>query len=113
MKLLLDQNISFRLVSKIHDTFPESAQVRQLGIEGYSDIDIWNYAKKHSYTIVTFDADFYDISSLKGHPPKIIWLRTGNTTTNFLANLLISKSNIIQSFIESEAYKESACLEIN
>jgi predicted nuclease of predicted toxin-antitoxin system len=38
MKLLLDQNISFRLVSKIRDIFPEAQQVRQLGIENHSDI---------------------------------------------------------------------------
>jgi predicted nuclease of predicted toxin-antitoxin system len=62
---------------------------------------------------VTFDADFYDISSSKGHPPKIIWLRTGNTTTTFLASLLASKAMIIKSFIVDEAYRKIACLEIN
>lgn len=112
MKLLFDQNISFRLINKIQPYFPEVKQVRQLGLENDLDIDIWQYAKEFEYTIVTFDSDFYDISNLKGHPPKIIWLRTGNTTTNFLAELIIAKNSIIEEFIFNDNYKEIACLEI-
>ena len=62
MKLLFDQNISFRIVNKISHHFPESNQVRQLGLEDSTDIEIWNYAKKNGFTIVTFDTDFFDYS---------------------------------------------------
>ena len=58
MKLLLDQNISFRVVKDIQLNFPNSEQVRRLGLESTSDIKIWEYAKSNSYTIVSFDADF-------------------------------------------------------
>ncbi len=112
MKLLFDQNISFRLISKIVSVFPEAKQVRQLEIENYPDIDIWEFAKVNGYTIVTFDADFLDISNLKGHPPKIVWLRFGNTTTDLLAQLIIEKRSIIEEFITSKHYSEFACLEI-
>ena len=112
MKLLFDQNISFRVISKITDLFPEAKQVRQLGIENDLDIDIWQFAKENNYTIVTFDSDFYDISNLKGHPPKIIWLRIGNTTTNFLAQIISSKANLIKEFIQNDEYLEITCLEI-
>lgn len=112
MKILFDQNISFRIVSKISDCFPEAKQVRLLNIENYSDIDIWNFAKENEYTIVTFDSDFFDISSIKGHPPKIIWLRFGNTTTNYLAGIINSKKEIIKDFITKNEYQEIACLEI-
>jgi len=112
VKLLFDQNISFRIISKVIDYFPEAKQVRQLGIENDLDIDIWYFAKKYDYTIITYDSDFYDLSNLKGHPPKIIWLRIGNTTTNFLAEIIISKNAIIKDFINKEEYKEIACLEI-
>ncbi|MFN4233950.1 MAG: DUF5615 family PIN-like protein [Bacteroidia bacterium] len=60
MRLLFDQNISFRIVEKIRDYFPLAAQVRTLGIENNTDIQIWKFAKDHNYTIVTFDADFFD-----------------------------------------------------
>ncbi|TDE43989.1 hypothetical protein E0I26_10235 [Flavobacterium rhamnosiphilum] len=112
MSLLFDQNISFRIISKIEANFPEAKQVRQLGIENYSDVEIWKFAKENKFTIVTFDADFFDLSNFKGHPPKIIWLRFGNTKTDFLADIINSRNSIIKDFIGSAAYSEIACLEI-
>jgi predicted nuclease of predicted toxin-antitoxin system len=112
VKLLFDQNISFRIISKIKKNFPEAKQVRQLGIENYSDIEIWKFAKENQYTIVTFDADFFDLSNLKGHPPKIIWLRFGNTKTDFLADIINTRKSIIEDFINTPEYSEIACLEI-
>lgn len=112
MKLLFDQNISFRILSKIKVNFTDAKQVRQLGIKNYSDIEIWKFAKENEFTIVTFDADFYDLSNLKGYPPKIVWLRFGNTKTDFIADIINSKNLIIKDFISSPAYSEIACLEI-
>ena len=112
VKLLLDQNISFRVVRKISFVFPEAKQVRELGLENFSDQDIWRFARDHDFAIVTFDADFYDLASLMGHPPKIIWLRTGNTCTDDIAQLLMNKAEDIESFITHRDYLEVACLEI-
>jgi len=112
VKLLFDQNISFRILSRINENFPEAKQVRELEIENYSDIQIWKFAKENNYTIVTFDADFFDLANLKGHPPKIIWLRFGNTKTDFLAETLNLRNLIIKDFILSKEYAEIACLEI-
>ena len=77
MRLLLDQNISFRLVSKLEHDFPGTCQVKSLRLANSTDKEIWEYAKIHDFIILTFDADFYDFSVVWGHPPKIIWLRTG------------------------------------
>lgn len=112
MKLLFDQNISFRIIKKIETLFPNSNQVRQLGIENYSDNKIWKYAKDNDFSIVTFDADFFEISNLKGHPPKIIWLRTGNLTTNNIVEIIISKKEILADFLQNPLYEEISCLEI-
>ena len=112
MSLLFDQNISFRIISKIETNFPEAKQVRQPGIKNHSDLEIWKYAKENKFTIVTFDADFFDLANLKGHPPKIIWLRFGNTRTDFLADLLNSKNLLIKDFINSNEYSQIACLEV-
>ena len=113
MKLLFDQNISFRIISKISLNFPEAKQVIQLGIENYSDIEILEFAKENKYTIITFDADFYDLSTLKEFPPKIIWLRFGNTKTEFIANKINSRYSLFKDFINAREYSEIACLEIN
>ncbi len=88
MKLLFDQNISFRIVNKIQSIFIDTNHVKAIGLEDSSDIEIWNYAKANGFAIVTFDADFADIANIKGCPPKIIWLRTGNTTTNNIIEIL-------------------------
>lgn len=112
MRLLFDQNVSFRIISKLADIFPEARQVRQLNIENYSDAEIWEFARQNNYTIVTFDADFFDLSSLKGHPPKIIWLRFGNSPTDLIAQVIYSKAQIIKDFVLDHNYREIACLEI-
>jgi len=112
MKLLFDQNISFRIIKKIEGYFQDARQVRAIGLEGKSDTNIWTFCKENNYSIVTFDADFFDMSVLKGHPPKIIWIRSGNTSTHTLAELLINNKDIIQKFLNSDEWKEIGCLEL-
>jgi predicted nuclease of predicted toxin-antitoxin system len=113
VKLLFDQNISFRVVNRILNSFPEARHVSELGLQKAFDKQIWDYSRDNRYSIVTFDADFYDLVTLLGHPPKIIWLRLGNTSTINLATILISHSEIINSFLSDPAYQEIACLEID
>jgi len=76
------------------------------------DFEIWEYARNNDYSIVTFDSDYYDISVISGHPPKVIWIRTGNLTTKEIAQLLINKKESIERFLESDDFKDISCLEI-
>ena len=112
MKLLIDQNISFRIIKKIQPFFPNSKHISDLGLKDFSDTEIWNYAKTNRFAIVTFDADFVDIANIKGISPKIIWLRTGYLTTNSIVKLLKNHQLIINTFLKNSNYKEIACLEI-
>lgn len=88
MKLLFDENLSSKLPGLISAMFPGSAHVRQCGLLGLPDEDIWDYARVNGFTIVTKDSDFQQRSLLYGHPPKIIWLRTGNCTHEQLLRLV-------------------------
>lgn len=88
MKLLLDQNISRKLVKELGDLFPGSNHVYLLGLHKASDEDIWNYARDNGFTIVTQDSDFNERSLVYGYPPKVIWLRTGNISTQNIKQLL-------------------------
>jgi predicted nuclease of predicted toxin-antitoxin system len=89
MKLLLfDQNISPRLVERLADIYPESVHVYLIGLGDANDIEIWEYAKKNDYMIVTKDADFSELGVVKGFPPKVIWIRRGNCTTKDIENIL-------------------------
>ena len=50
MKLLFDQNISHRLISRIQDILPNSKQVRELNLENSTDREIWGFAKENGFT---------------------------------------------------------------
>jgi len=113
MKLLLDQNISFRITTKIQDLFPGSKQVKDLGLENSKDSFLWNYAKENNYCIVTFDGDFYDLGLIKGSSPKVIWLRLGNTSTQNIEIVFRKNYELIKTFLTDPNYKEIGCLEIN
>ncbi len=88
MKLLFDQNLSFRLCSRVTDLFPDSAQVRQIGLDRATDREIWDHAGSNGFSIVTQDSDFANLATLLGPPPKVIWLRCGNQPTNVIEKLL-------------------------
>ena len=102
MTLLFDQNVSSKIAKQLEDTFPGAQQVRHLGLEDASDIEIFEYAKRNGYAIVTFDSDFVDLNVLKGFPPKIIWLRTGNLSTKSIAELMNKNVVAIRNFLQSE-----------
>ena len=90
MKLLFDAQLSFKLVKKLSAPFPNSLHVSQTGMpQPASDIAIWQFARNHDFTIVTYDEDYYDFLNLYGSPPKVVWLRFGNASTNFVAQKLI------------------------
>jgi predicted nuclease of predicted toxin-antitoxin system len=110
LKLLFDQNISYKAVKKIEKTFPGSEQVKRLGLENYSDKEIWTFARDKEFSIVTFDSDFFDLNTLYGTPPKIIWIRMGNLLTIDLCNLLIKKSELIIEYIDNPNI--TGCLQI-
>jgi len=112
VKLLFDQNISFRIVKKIEHFLPECSQVRLLGLDNCKDSEIWEFARDNAYSIVTFDTDFYDISLIKGTPPKIIWLRIGNTSTQHIVDCLQMNIELIKTFLHHSDYSQLACLEI-
>ena len=109
MKLLFDQNISFRVLRSLPDSFSDCRQVRSEGLQNRDDVEIWQYAKVNGFTIVTFDADFFDLSILRGFPPKVIWLRTGNLTTSEIAELMILNFSNITTFIN---HSDQSCLDI-
>jgi predicted nuclease of predicted toxin-antitoxin system len=109
MKLLFDQHLSHKLVRRLADLFPDSTQTRLLGLGTTDDKVIWEYAKQHGCTVVTLDADYYDISLLRGHPPKLIWLRCGNQKTAFLEKMLRDHYTKI---VEFEKDTTTGCLDI-
>ena len=100
MKLLLDQNLSYRIIKSLLPAYPQSTQVKLLEMGQSTDKEIWQYARHHDYAIVTLDADFHEYSLLWGGPPLIIWLKCGNQSKQVILNKLLDKQIVIEQAAE-------------
>ena len=98
MKLLLDANVSWRLATRLKLHFNDCLHVDHVDLAvPAKDIEIWSYALSNHFIIVTNDEDFVNLLNVKGFPPKIILLKTGNQSNNYIEALLIKHKSDIQS----------------
>ncbi len=96
MKLLFDQNLSPQLCEKLKDLFPGSSHVHLCGLGGAKDLEIWEFAKNEGFNIVSKDADYGELSTTLGDPPKVIWVRRGNCTTAQMEELIRADVDFIR-----------------
>lgn len=105
MKLLLDANLSWRLTKKLKPHFEDCLHVDFIGLSSPAfDIDIWKYALANDLIIVTNDDDYLNLANVKGFPPNVVLLRTGNQSNNFLEQLLIKHRLDIEALYRSTVY---------
>jgi predicted nuclease of predicted toxin-antitoxin system len=102
VKLLLDENLSDRIIHRIVDLYSDSEHVKTLGLINTDDALIWEYAKINNFVIVSKDSDFHQRSLLYGHPPKFIYLRIGNCPTLEITQILRNNLDTIIQFENSE-----------
>jgi predicted nuclease of predicted toxin-antitoxin system len=102
VRLLLDENLSPRLVDSLSDLYPGSKHVESVGLGGAADGDVWGYAKSHGFAIVSKDSDFAERSVLENEPPKVVWVRLGNCSTNDIERVLRSQYEAIRGFLEED-----------
>ncbi len=100
MKLLADENLPTRLIHDLADLFPESAHVNSVGLSGTADDIIWEYAKENSFAFLTKDKDFANLSMVRGAPPRVILLQTGNCSVEDVIRII--RNNAIR-FAEFES----------
>lgn len=99
MKLLLDQNLSRRLLPHLEPLFPQSSQVALLGLAEADDTGIWMFAQHETFAIVTKDADFVELSLMRGFPPKVVWLNLGNVSNALVLARLTAEADAINDFL--------------
>jgi predicted nuclease of predicted toxin-antitoxin system len=110
VRLLFDQNLARSLIGRLVDVFPGSEHVTGCGLDQASDREVWDHARVHGLAIVTKDSDFNQLSFLHGMPPRVIWLRLGNCTTNEIEQILRLRAADIAAF---EADPEAAILVVD
>ena len=90
MKLLLDENLSRRLVPGLQLQFPGSSQVSLLGLERATDAQLCDFAAQHGYVICSKDDDFQRLVAARGYRPRLIHLAMGNTGNDALLTALVA-----------------------
>ena len=100
MKLLLDENLSRKLAERIGDLFPDSVHVSAHGLLSAPDRAVWDFAKANGFAIATADADFYELATTLGPPPKVIWLRGCDYPTAAAERLIRGQAIRICEFLE-------------
>ena len=67
-----------------------------------ADLAIWEYARENGLILVSKDEDFQQLSVLFGPPPKVIWIRLGNCSTDDVIRLLRDRRDAIEAFLQHE-----------
>jgi predicted nuclease of predicted toxin-antitoxin system len=89
MKLLLDENLSRRMLALIQDLFPGSIHVTQAGLSrATTDRKIRDYALRNGFVILTADTDFISLANTLGPPPKVILLENCDYPTSVAAKVI-------------------------
>ena len=70
-----------------------------VALEPVPDRAIWAYARAHGFVIVSKDEDFHRLSVFHGPPPKVIWIRLGNCSTDDVIRLLRARREEIEAFV--------------
>jgi predicted nuclease of predicted toxin-antitoxin system len=74
VKLLLDENLSPRLIEQLSDLYPGSAHVQECGLGSTDDAAIW----------------------------ELIWVRAGNCTSEDIKGLLLAAFSSVKRFIQED-----------
>jgi predicted nuclease of predicted toxin-antitoxin system len=98
LNLLLDENLSPRLIKRLASLFSGLTHARDVGLKRASDQIIWGWAKQNSYTIVTTDSDFVALSVSRGWPPKVVHLEECDFPLRIIEELLRQNAVRISEF---------------
>ncbi len=110
MKLLLDENISPRAVAALQELYPKTVHVRDVDLASAADQAVWSFAAELGFMIVSKDSDFHQLSFVRGFPPKVVWIRLGNCTTDEIVALLLERQSVLEAF---DSDSEAAFLELS
>ena len=92
MRFIIDKMLSPDLVRLLESEYPGSKHTEHELGERAKDSEIWNYALGNGFTILSRDRDFAGMSVKRGHPPKVVPVGTGNSTTTTVAELITDRA---------------------
>lgn len=63
---------------------------------------MWEHAATHGSGLITRDEDFHRLSVVRGFPPKVVWIRSGNCSTADVVRLLETYRDAVAAFVARE-----------
>jgi predicted nuclease of predicted toxin-antitoxin system len=90
MRILVDQNLPRRLIPLLQDSFPGSTHVNEVGLGGALDIEIWNFAVRSSFDIMSRDVDMATLAIRRTGDVCVLWIRSGNLRLRELIARIVS-----------------------
>ena len=98
MRLLVDENLSPKIVRLLDGRFPGTVHVASVGLAGSGDEAIWRYARDNGFVVLSKDSDFNQRALLRGGPPKVVWLRVAEMRTNEIAATVLATADELERF---------------
>mgnify|MGYP001000909359 CR=1 FL=1 len=91
MTIWLDAQLSPRIAIWVSEQFDvDAVPLRELGLRDARDRQIFFEARDANVIVMTKDADFATLLAEYGPPPRVIWLRCGNTSEARLREILMA-----------------------
>lgn len=104
MKLLVDMNLSPRLVDLLSDAELEAIHWSTIGDPRASDLKIMEWARTEGYVIVTHDLDFGAIlAATNAQYPSVLQVRTQNVVPEHIGPILMAALQQYRSQLEAGA----------
>ena len=100
MRLLIDQNLSWRLKTLLAGVFEEIAHVEEFGMDETPDDEIAIFAARGGWLLLTKDHDFVGIALTNGPPMKVIHLGIGNGPVTEARDAILRHRERIQAFAD-------------
>ena len=99
MRLLLDENISWRLAAYLRPHCTALLHVRDIQLDNSPDTSIWRYARQHGYDVLTKDEDFLRLVLAEGFPPRVVAVQNAQVPVKELTAFLLARLPQLQSFL--------------
>ena len=78
MRVIVDDQLPVALARWISTQGVDAKHVADVGLTGRPDREIWVFAKRETFVIVSMDSDFHDLHQGEADGPPVVWLRWGN-----------------------------------
>ena len=91
MRLLVDENVSWRLAAYFRPQCEAVLHMRAIGLDESPDTSIWRCARQHGYNLLTKGEAFARPVLVETFPPRLVALQNAQVPVKALAKFLLAR----------------------